>query len=233
MTQPFTEMEAEMSLKLAENHDPLQVPIEDPSSSLSPTAQKLLAAARMLLVEKGYDAVTLEKVAAEAGVNKASIRYNFGDKAGLVAALVDFMLHEEFARCVSALASTPHEDLVRALIDGKRHIIQTTDTFRGFFDVLPYAMRNEDLRRRIASSYLWWAEQNLRLLEVDGTGPAGRAEVLCGLGRLLSAVADGLSVQAGLDPDGFDLDEPLKALEFLLDRALPDLEGLAARADES
>ena len=233
MTQPFTETEAEMSLKLAEKHAPLQVPIEDPFLSLPATAQKILAAARTLLVEKGYDAVTLEKVAAEAGVNKASIRYNFGNKAGLVAALVDFMLHEAFAQGISALPSTPHQDLVRALIEGKRHIIQTTDNFRGFFDILPYAMRDKDLRRRIASGYLWWAEQNLRLLEVDGTGPAGRAQVLRGLGRLLSAVVDGLSVQAGLDPDGFDLDEPLKALEFLLDRALPDLDRLAAEAGES
>jgi AcrR family transcriptional regulator len=226
-------MEAEMSLKRAEKSAPLRVPIEDPSSSLPATAQRILAAARTLLVERGYDAVTLEKVAAEAGVNKASIRYNFGNKAGLVAALVDFMLHEEFEQGVSALPSTPHDDLVRALIDGKRHIIQTTDNFRGFFDMLPYAMRDEDLRRRMASSYPWWAEQNLRLLRVEGAGPARRPEVLRGLGRLLSAVADGLSVQAGLDPDGLDMDEPLKALEFLLDRALPDLERLAAEADQS
>jgi AcrR family transcriptional regulator len=222
-----------MSLKRAEKRAPLQVPIEDPSSTLPATAKRILAAARTLLVEKGYDAVTLERVAAEAGVNKASIRYNFGNKAGLVAALVDFMLHEEFEHGVSALATTPHEDLVRALIDGKRHIIQSTDNFRGFFDVLPYAMRDEDLRRRIASSYPWWAEQNLRLLHMEGAGPAGRPEVLRGLGRLLSAVADGLSVQAGLDPGGLDIDEPLKALEFLLDRALPDLERLVAEADEA
>ena len=45
-------------------------------------------AARRLLAERGYPAVTLENVAAEAGVNKASIRYNFGNKAGLVADLV-------------------------------------------------------------------------------------------------------------------------------------------------
>ena len=233
MTQPFTKTEAEMNLTLVEKHAPLQMPIEDPSASLPPTAQKIVAAARMLLVEKGYDAVTLEKVAAEAGVNKASIRYHFDNKAGLVSALVEFVLHEEFAQGISALSSTPHEDLVRALIDGKRHIIQTTGTFRGLFDVLPHAMRDEDLRRRIASTYPYWAEQNLRLLEVDGTGPAGRAEVLRGLGRLLSAVADGLAIQVGLDPDGFGLDEPLKALEFLLDHALPDLERLAAEADES
>ena len=42
-----------------------------------------------LLAERGYEAVTFENVAAEAGVNKASIRYNFGNKAGLVAAVVD------------------------------------------------------------------------------------------------------------------------------------------------
>jgi AcrR family transcriptional regulator len=57
-------------------------PIEDPLASLPKTAQKILAAAQKLLAERGYEAVTLENVAAEAGVNKASIRYNFGNKAG-------------------------------------------------------------------------------------------------------------------------------------------------------
>jgi TetR/AcrR family acrAB operon transcriptional repressor len=211
----------------------LKVPFENPVSSLPETAQKILVAASRLLMDGGYDSVTLEKVAAEAGVNKASIRYNFGNKAGLVGALVDFTLHEEFEQDLAALSSTPHKDLVHRLIDGKRHILETTDNFRGFFDILPHALRDEDLRRRIAACYPWWAEQNLALLELQGSDAEARPEVLRGLGRLLSAVADGLSVQAALDPDGFDLDEPLKALEFLLDRALPDLDRLAAEAGES
>ena len=219
-----------MSAKRAEQRATLQTPCENPLSALPMTAQKILAAARRLLMEGGYESVTLEKVAAEAGVNKASIRYNFGNKAGMVGALVDFMLHEEFERDLAALPSTPHKDLVRAMIDGKRHVVDVTDNFRGFFDILPHALRDDDLRRRIAACYPWWAEQNLTLLELQASGPESRPEVLRGLGRLLSAVVDGLSVQASLEGDEHDMDAALGALEFLLDRALPDLEAMAETA---
>ena len=219
-----------MSSRRAEQPAALRVPVENPVSTLPRTAQKILVAARRLLMEGGYECVTLEKVAAEAGVNKASIRYNFGNKAGLVSALVDFMLHEEFERDLAALSSVTHDDLPRSLIDGKRHIIEATDKFRGFFDILPHALRDQELRGRIAASYRWWGEQNLRLLGLDGPGREGRPEVLDGLGRLISAVVDGLSVQAGLEPDEFDIDAPLKALELLLQRALPDFEDMAGRS---
>ncbi len=91
-----------MSAKRGEQRVAMQTPFENPVSSLPTTAQKILVAARRLLMEGGYGSVTLERVAAEAGVNKASIRYNFGNKAGLVGALVDFMLHEEFERDLAA-----------------------------------------------------------------------------------------------------------------------------------
>jgi len=203
-------------------------PVTDPVAELPPTAQRILAAARKLLAERGYPAITLENVAAEAGVNKASIRYNFGNKAGLVASLVDSMLHEEFANGVAAVSTTPHEDLVHALVESKRHVICATQNFRGFFDILPHAVRDEDLRRRMAASYPWWAEQNLRMLELEGSGPEGRSAVLQGLGRLISALTDGLSVQAGLESDDFDMDAPLAAAQFLLECAMPELERMAA-----
>ncbi len=115
----------------------LGIPVENPLSSLPVTAQKILNAARKLLVEKGYEAVTLEKVAAEAGVNKASIRYNFGNKAGLVASVVDSVIHEEFIHGAETLATVPTDDRVRALVEGKRHLLAATDRLQGLFDILP------------------------------------------------------------------------------------------------
>jgi 3-dehydroquinate synthase len=47
---------------------------------------KILAAASRLLVTEGYDALTHERIAKAAGVNKSSIRNNFGSKAAVVAA---------------------------------------------------------------------------------------------------------------------------------------------------
>jgi TetR/AcrR family transcriptional regulator len=76
----------------------LDVPFENPISSLPQTAQKIIVAARKLLVEGGHEAITLENVAAEAGVNKASICYIFGDKVGLVIAVLDAYIRDESAR---------------------------------------------------------------------------------------------------------------------------------------
>ena len=60
---------------------------------------------------------------------------------------------------------------------GKRHVVASTEHFRGFFDVLPHAVRDQQLRHRIAASYPWWAEQNLRLLGLEGAAPEERPEV--------------------------------------------------------
>jgi hypothetical protein len=107
-------------------------------------------------------------------------------------------------------------------------MILSADEFRGFFDILPHAIRNGELRQRIAALYPWWYEQNLQWLGMAGSGPEGRDEIIQGLGQLLSAVVDGLSVQAGLEQKDFDPSRPLKTLRFLIANSLPQLQKLAA-----
>ena len=200
----------------------LPFPIDDPLAALPVTAQKILGAAQRLLSKGGYEEVTLEKVAAEAGVNKASIRYNFGDKAGLLAALVDLLMHAEFARMTRDAPSLRHEERLDASIEAKRRMILSSEAFRGFFDILPHALRNRELRERIAALYPWWCEQNLTWLGLQGGGPQDRDAVVQGLGELLSAVVDGLSVQAALEPE-FDPARPLETLKFLMANSMAQL----------
>ncbi len=202
----------------------LPFPIADPLASLPATAQKILSAAQRLLTEGGYSEITLEKVAAAAGVNKASIRYNFGNKAGLLAALVDALMHGEFAHMAQTVPALPHGERLEAAIEAKRRMVNAKEAFRGFFDILPHAMREPELRQRIAALYPWWCEQNLAWLDLQG---AGDDELLAGLGRLMSAVVDGLSVQAGLDPE-FDAGRALQALKFLIGNSMTKLEERAA-----
>ncbi|MEE4274421.1 MAG: TetR family transcriptional regulator, partial [Thermoleophilia bacterium] len=45
----------------------------DAAAELSPTARRILAAARRVLGRAGFKGLTLEAIAAEAGENKASI----------------------------------------------------------------------------------------------------------------------------------------------------------------
>nr|WP_055503333.1 TetR/AcrR family transcriptional regulator [Nonomuraea pusilla] len=51
--------------------------------------EKVLAAAARLFAEKGVESVSMDAVAAEAGVGKGTLFRRFGDKAGLAAALLD------------------------------------------------------------------------------------------------------------------------------------------------
>ena len=210
----------------------LQFPFEDPVESLPATAQKILKAASSLLAEKGYEAVTLENVAAAAGVNKASIRYNFGNKAGLVIAIADALIHDECLRIAVDTEGVPEEERLHAAMVGIRRMIVDADSFRGFFDILPHAFRDPELRTRLFALYEWWYHQNLTWLGLAAPG-AEENEMLMGLAELIAAIPDGLSVQAGLNPDGFELSRPLATLEFLLRNSMVQLLEIAAGAQEA
>jgi AcrR family transcriptional regulator len=210
------------------------VPFEDPLSTIPETAQKILAAASRLLAERGYAALTLENVAAEASVNKASIRYNFGNKAGLVAAVVDALIHDECLRLAADLRTVNEDDRLHAAMVGIEGMIAGADSFRGFFDILPHAFRDDDLRERMFELYRWWYRQNLEWLGLALDGAANdEHEILMGLAELIAAIPDGLSIQAGLDPEHFDLKRPLAALELLLRNSMEQLAQLARKGHEA
>src|SRR5664280_1707854 len=79
-------------------------PFEDPLDSLTKSAQKIIEAATWLLANSGYDALTHERIAEVAGVNKSSIRNNFGSKAAVVTAVVDAMIHDGCVELSETLA---------------------------------------------------------------------------------------------------------------------------------
>jgi AcrR family transcriptional regulator len=205
----------------------LEIPFQDPVSSLPKTAQKILAAARKLLVERGYEAMTLENVAAEAGVNKASIRYNFGNKAGLVTAVLDSYIHEECERLVATSKDVPPDKLVDAAVAGMRNMVVEADNFSGYFDILPYAFREEELRERMLALYKWWYLQNLAWLGLRDVPGVEQNETLVGLGELVCAVIDGLCIQAGLQPDGFDMGRAMDVFGLLLRHSMDELRVVA------
>jgi len=212
----------------------LQSPFADPVSCLPTTAQKILAAATSLLAEGGYAAVTLENVAAEAGVNKASIRYNFGNKAGLMMAVADALIHDECLRIVADVEGVSEEEQLHAAMEGIRGMIVEADSLQGWFDILPHAFRDPELRTRMFALYPWWYEQNLKWLGLHRPGYED-SEILVGLSELMAAIPDGLSAQAALDPEHFDLARPLAVLELLLRNSMGQLRQIAddAAGDEA
>jgi AcrR family transcriptional regulator len=203
------------------------LPFENPIATLPDTAKRILEAATKLLADRGYEAITLENVAAAAGVNKASIRYNFGNKAGLVAAVVDALIHDECLKIAADTKKVSADDRLHAAMEGIRGMIVSADAFRGFFDILPHAFRDDDLRVRMNALYRWWYKQNLEWVGLVGGPDEPTDDIIMGLAELIAAIPDGLSIQAGLDPEHFDLRRPLATLELLLRNSMHELTKLA------
>lgn len=61
---------------------------DHPPAGISPSAEKLLAAASELMIERNSLNVSLSEIAERSGVNAALVKYHFGNKEGLLLALL-------------------------------------------------------------------------------------------------------------------------------------------------
>ena len=213
-------------------HRKYTVPFNDPWESLTPAAKKIVAAANHLLLAEGFSSLTYERIAQEAGVNKSSIRYNFGDKSSLLTAVIDAMIHDGCMELAELLAGAEASERVEQMAAAINNMIVRTEAFHGYFDILPHAMREPELRSRLLALYHWWYSENQKWLGLQNERPTTdnplRARLSLGLGQIVAAVIDGLSIQVGLDPDHFDLGPALDAFSVLLKTFLTTLSGEGA-----
>jgi AcrR family transcriptional regulator len=192
----------------------------DPMAGLSPTARKLVAAARKILARDGFEALTVEAVAAEAGAYRDSVRYYFGSKAAFVAAVVDALAHDQSLAAVAETRTLPDgAQRARSLVAADRKLVDDRDSFRDFFALLPHVLRDEELRGRVAALYDWYRDLYAAALG-DAAGGAD-AERLRRLASLMVAMSDGLAVQKLLDPDDVDLEALFALWADLLRREFP------------
>jgi AcrR family transcriptional regulator len=90
-----------------------------PGRPPSGARERILEACLEVLKADGYAGVTVAKVAARAGENKALISYHFGSKQGVIAAAARLLGDTITEEVVGSLegAATP-EEVVRGLLDG-------------------------------------------------------------------------------------------------------------------
>ncbi len=193
---------------------------EDPLTGLPPVARNILAATRRILESDGYEALTLQRIASEAGEAKGSIAYYFGNKAGLVATLVDSLVHDANRALISQTERWDGgERRVHALIDGETRISADLRSFRTFFELLPHVLREDDLRPRVARLYDGYRDTVLRCL---GAHDEEQRRRLLPHAMLMIAIVDGLAIQHGLDAGGIDISAATGLWERLLRRELDE-----------
>jgi AcrR family transcriptional regulator len=84
------------------------------SQMVEETRAKLIAAARKAFASKGYAASSMDDLTAEAGLTRGALYHNFGDKKGLLQAVIDQIDAEMLARMrvVQEEAETPWRGLL-------------------------------------------------------------------------------------------------------------------------
>src|SRR5947209_17512730 len=93
--------------------------------------EQLIAIGRELFAERGFDAASVEEVAARAKVSKPVVYEHFGGKEGLYAVVVDREVRALLDRLTAALtAGDPHELLEQAAVALLDYIETETDGFR-------------------------------------------------------------------------------------------------------
>jgi len=195
---------------------------EDPLSALPETAQKLLLASKEIIATDGFAALTLKSVSSASGENKAMISYYFGNKAGLVAAVLDSVIHDEYIASQDRMKDVDAKRRTQRLVEEMRRMDAAVEEFRVFFELLPHVLRDETLRRRIALLYTWYWSVKLEWLGVISPSRGLEDPELLGLAQILSAVIDGLAIQAAIDPD-LDLANPYRVFYKMLECSLPAL----------
>lgn len=213
-----------------------RLPFEDPSLNLAEPANEIVQAARRLLLAGGFEALRVDAIVREAGKNKASVKYYFGNKQGLVYALADSLDHEQCLALAEQTRDAVGEERLHRYIGGQTELAGDADSFLMFFDLLPHVIRDEELRARVSRLYEWYHQMNMVWLGLTAKVNDENRDRLKAFAGLMVAVVDGLAIQAALRPDGFDVAASFDILELFLKRCLDEVvtgsaDGAAASAD--
>jgi len=87
---------------------------------------KLIASARKAFAEKGFAAASMDDLTASVGLTRGALYHNFGDKKGLLAAVVA-QIDGEMARRAKDAAATAGDDWEKLLAEGIAYIKMALD----------------------------------------------------------------------------------------------------------
>jgi len=205
--------------------DTRDLPIHDPTPQLAPTAQHILDAARRILDRDGFEALTFDAIASESGENRASIRYHFGSKAGLIAALVESVWYEGSIQLITAVteSQTP-EERRKALIEAHRQIALGLEEYRTYYSLVPHVLHDPELRKGFDQLFIWYRDFDSWALA--GADDRATRHAFQPLATLTVAMLDGLGLQIQANPD-FDIGPAIDLWQHIVEEYVKRLAEMA------
>ncbi|NBE94046.1 TetR/AcrR family transcriptional regulator [Nonomuraea sp. KC401] len=108
------------------------------------TRGEILAAARKVFAEKGFDKATVRGIAREAGVDPALVHHYFDTKEGMFAAAMQLPITPEVV--VPLLLAGPREELGERLVRMLLEVTATPETREPMVALIRSAMTNDRVR---------------------------------------------------------------------------------------
>jgi AcrR family transcriptional regulator len=175
----------------------------DPAGDLAPVAVNLLTAARRVVHERGFRALTLETVAARADEPRSAVSYYFGDKRGLVDRLHASVAFENRTLMRRAVRRLPGGvERIPAVIATQERALTRLTPFRRHYEMLPAALRDKALRAR--ESAMHRSLRDALAGSLAGSDEPDRLRCLQGLASLSIAAPAGLAIQRLVAEDDVD-----------------------------
>lgn len=188
---------------------------------ISATKLKILAAARLVLMSKGYAGLSTRAVAEAADTQMSQIRYHFGSKEGMILALYEYMTEQLIARQVDTFndANMPLSkkwemscDYLDADFDsGYVHVLQ---------ELIAAGWSNPQVGDAVRASLARWRDLHVTLAEefaakIGGLGPFSAEDIAALIGPAFIGAEAFLLL--GMENDGLPVRQALRRIGKIIE----------------
>lgn len=172
----------------------------------------LLAAAKELVLERGYAGTSVRELATASGTNIAAVNYHFGSRENLLnQAFLDLFL--EWGERVAEVEVDPEAEPLKQLAERARPTVDGIPAMQPFFGVALEAFqqsrRSPELHRQLVEHYAKLRQRAIEGMQTTKRGRELPPRFLEIAASYMLAVVDGLQLQALLDPGAIPTGEEL------------------------
>ena len=179
---------------------------------------QIVDAAIRVIARQGYARTSLMDIAKEVGMSKGAVHYHFPTKEALMTHVLQTACDAVAQRTRAAWTAgeQPEASIRSALQELWRVRAELSDEAKVVADLMTQALHDGSLREPLAAYYKFAVAQVDEHLttNLDKVGLRPKLDKAT-LPRLLHALLDGLLMQKIVDPDAFDDDQVIEALETL------------------
>jgi len=174
--------------------------------------ERILEAATELFATRGYAGAGVDRLAERSGIAKTAIYYHFGNKEGLLAAVLERTATQWIDGILQASrqAGDPIERLERALL-GMRAMLEERPWIYNLFQILALEVADEKPEIRATLQKII---RRAREAISDGMREALGMDVpdADGVAGMMLAILDGVSLGMQIDPERVSLDQVFRDL---------------------